>query len=108
MEAAVGPADTFVIDERMFRPNGELRSPEEYELLLEKKQLENPAKTQDWVDLTDNMYNLQVGMQQLKREVERVNTDNVKSRDQAALWGKIGTVVGAIGVAGQVLTKFTK
>jgi hypothetical protein len=108
MEAAVGPADTFVIDERMFRPNGELRSPEEYELLLEKKQLENPAKTQDWVDLTDNMYNLQVGMQQLKREVERVNTDNVKSRDQAALWGKIGTAVGAIGVAGQVLTKYTK
>jgi hypothetical protein len=92
----------------MFRPNGELRSPEEYELLLEKKQLENPAKTQDWVDLTDNMYNLQVGMQQLKREVERVNTDNVKSRDQAALWGKIGTAVGAIGVAGQVLTKYTK
>jgi hypothetical protein len=105
MEEAVGPADTFAADERMFRPNGELRSPEEYELLLEKKQLENPAKTQDWVDLTDSMYSLQSGMQQLKREVERVNAENGKGRDKAALWGQIGTAVGAFGVAGQVINR---
>ena len=95
IEQAVGPADMFVIDERMFRPNGELRSQEEYDLLVEKKLLEHPA--QDWSELTDTIYNLETGMQDLKREVERVNADVAKansSTDSTNTWTKVGAALG--------------
>ena len=47
MDRPVGQAELYVIDEQMFRPNGELRSEEEYSLVLERKQVENPTNNEE-------------------------------------------------------------
>lgn len=99
MEQVIGAADTFIIDERMFRPNGSLRSQEEFELMLEKKLRENPSQNKDWADMAENIHNLQTSVNQLKKEVQRGNADAAQSHQKTdSLVKQTGFLVGAASV----------
>jgi uncharacterized protein YukE len=111
MEPAIGQADTFVVDERMFRPNGELRNEEEYNLLLERKQGESKAHSEDWEQLVDVMQQLQNSVRQLSQNLEKSTSDVLKAGEKAKTISTIGTAmssVSAVASSGALYKLMTK
>lgn len=107
MEPATGKAELYAIDERMFRPNGELRSEEEYNLILERKQAEAPAYNEELSQLNDRFYQLQSSVKQVGREVDKVNAEVIKTRDRDLALTAVGTTAGLVAAAGAVWNWWT-
>jgi hypothetical protein len=111
MEPAIGQADIYVVDERMFRPNGELRNEEEYNLLLERKQGESKAHSEDWEQLVDVMQQLQNSVRQLSQNLEKSTSDVLKAGEKAKTISTIGTAmssVSAVASSGALYKLMTK
>lgn len=102
MEFAKGQAEEFVIDHRMFRPNGELRSEEEYELMLERRQIELPTRNEGLSDLEDRVTRLRKSVEMLGKQVEEGNLEAAKARSKALTLGVLGTAASAIAAGGVV------
>lgn len=102
MERPVGQAELYVIDEQMFRPNGELRSEEEYSLVLERKQVENPTNNEEKAELFDRLYQLQTSIKQVGRDVDKVNVEVIKTRDRDSALTVAGTAASVIAATGTV------
>jgi hypothetical protein len=106
MEPANGQADTYIIDERMFRPNGALRSEEEYNLLSERKQGEMASHNEDWEQLTDNVYQLQASVRQLSQNMERSHAEALRLGESAKTWSTAGTATSSLAAAAALGTLY--
>jgi hypothetical protein len=102
MEPAKGQAEEFVVDHRMFRPNGELRGEVEYALIVERKQIEQPARNEDLSDLEDRVTRLRQSVEMLGRQVEEGNVEASRARNKAMTLGVLGTAASAIAAGGVV------
>jgi hypothetical protein len=106
MQPATGQADTFVIDERMFRPNGELRSEEEFSLLLERKQGETQSHGEEWEQLADSMFQLQNTVRQLSQNVEKSSAESLKASEKAKTISTVGAVTSSVAMASALGTLY--
>jgi hypothetical protein len=102
MEQPVGQAELYVIDQQMFRPNGELRSEEEYGLMLERKQVDNPTNNEEWAQFSNQLYQIQTSIKQVGREVDKVNSEVIKTRERDSVLTAVGTTASMVAATGAI------